>query len=248
MGIGARGARGRPPGGRVALVLALGLALAACARHGGGGPPAAVTRDPAGCPSGTVALTFDDGPDAHTAAIVDVLRAQQAKATFFVIGEKAAARRDLIAGELAAGARVENHSYTHPHLPTLPLGEVRQQLTRTSQAIVAAGGPRPTLFRPPYGESNPAIQRLAASLGLRQVTWTVPLDTHDWQGRSADEIRQTVLGNLRPGGVTLMHDGLPTATNLARALPAIIAGLRARGYCTGYVPAGAPSSFDPATG
>jgi peptidoglycan/xylan/chitin deacetylase (PgdA/CDA1 family) len=196
--------------------------------------PAAPAPDPAakGCSAGTVALTFDDGPGPYTAQVLDLLARNRVRATFFVVGEQVQARPGLIRRIVAGGHRVQNHTWSHPNLTILSPARVRAQLTRTTAAITAAGAPKPTQVRPPYGAVNGAVLRAMTAQGLTPIRWTI--DTNDWRGRSAAQIRNTVLDRLQPGAVVLMHDGLPSARTMIRALPGMIAGIRAEGYCFGF--------------
>ncbi|WP_131742694.1 polysaccharide deacetylase family protein [Actinomadura roseirufa] len=182
------------------------------------------------CRAGRVALTFDDGPDVYTPQILTVLRAYKARATFYMMGKKVAARPDLVRAVIADGHAVENHSWDHPHMADLEPAAIRRQLADTSAAIAAAGAPRPTLFRPPFGNTGPAVNAEARALGMRVVRWSV--DTNDWRGRAPADITATVLGKAAPGAVVLMHDGVAASASTIRALPGIIDGLRARGFCT----------------
>ncbi|MEV5829626.1 polysaccharide deacetylase family protein [Spirillospora sp. NPDC052242] len=182
------------------------------------------------CARGRVELTFDDGPDVYTPQVLEVLRAHDVRAVFYVTGEKAAARPAMVRAIAAAGHRVENHSWNHPHLTDLTPAQVRGQLADTSAAVEDAGAPRPTLFRPPFGAGDAVVEAQARALGMRVVRWTI--DTHDWRGRTPEEIAATVLTRAEPGAVVLMHDGVARSAATVRALPTIIRGLRARGFCT----------------
>lgn len=182
------------------------------------------------CRRGRVALTFDDGPDVYTPQVLQVLRAYNVRAVFYMMGRKAAARPDLVRAVVAAGHLAENHSWDHPHMADLDAAAVRRQLADTDAAITRAGAPRPTLFRPPFGSTDATVEGQARSLGLRTVRWSV--DTNDWRGRRPADIAATVLDEAVPGSVVLMHDGVANSAATIRALPAIITGLRARGLCT----------------
>ncbi len=182
------------------------------------------------CSAGYVALTFDDGPQAgSTPALLTALGSVGVRATLFNIGQNVAANPGLVATEQSAGMWIGNHSYTHPHLTTLGTAAMTQELSRTQQAITAAGGARPTIFRPPYGDANATLQAVAAGLGLATVTWTV--DSRDWAGASTDQI-VAAARSLQPGGVILMHDGYATAR---AAIPRVVADLTARGLCDGRI-------------
>lgn len=180
-----------------------------------------------------MALTFDDGPRARTTtAMLDVLRGRHVRATFFAVGQQVARYPSLARRERAEGHRVENHSYRHENLSRLSTAAVQSTLRRTTAAGLAAGLSRMRLYRPPYGATSPRIRSAAAALGLREVLWTV--DPQDWRtGRSAASIRDRVLTHLAPNAVILLHDGVANSSATVAALPGIIDGARARGYCLG---------------
>ncbi|NHC46898.1 endo-1,4-beta-xylanase [Motilibacter aurantiacus] len=182
------------------------------------------------CTNGYVALTYDDGPRAgDTTALLNVLAAAKARATFFDVGTNAQADPALVKAQLDGGHWVANHSWTHPHLPTLTEAQMRAELARTQAAITAAGAPAPVLFRPPYGETNATLQGVEASLGLKEVLWDV--DSQDWNGATTAQIVARA-ATLQAGQVILMHDGYATTR---AALPQIIAGLNSRGLCPGMI-------------
>lgn len=182
------------------------------------------------CRRGRVALTFDDGPDVYTPQVLRVLRAYNVHAVFYMSGEKAAARPDLVRAVVAGGHLAENHGWDHPHMTDLDAAAVHRQLAATNIAITRAGAPRPTRFRPPFGDTDDVVNRQARALGLRVVRWSV--DTEDWRGRRPADIAATVLDRAGPGAEVLMHDGVANSAATIEALPAIITGLRARGLCT----------------
>jgi peptidoglycan-N-acetylglucosamine deacetylase len=182
------------------------------------------------CRRGQVALTFDDGPDLYTPQVLQVLRAYKVRATFYVMGSKATQRPGLVRAEVAAGHLVENHSWNHPHMADLDEAQVTRQLADTQQAIIRAGAPPPTLFRPPFGNTNALVDTEARALGMRVVRWSI--DTNDWRGRAPGDIAASVLDEVVPGAVVLLHDGVSNSAATIQALPTIINGLRARGFCT----------------
>jgi peptidoglycan/xylan/chitin deacetylase (PgdA/CDA1 family) len=182
------------------------------------------------CVRGRVALTFDDGPDIYTPQVLEVLRAYKVRATFFVMGKKVALRPDMVRDEIAAGHLVENHSWDHPHMADLTPKQIYNELAGTQRAVLAAGAPRPTLFRPPFGNTSTVVDGTADALGLRVIRWSI--DTNDWRGRAAGDIAAAVLDEVVPGAVVLMHDGVRQSAATVQALPVIIRGLRARGFCT----------------
>ena len=204
---------------------------------GGGSNSSATTSTGGGnanC-SGYVGITFDDGPGSNSNTLINLLKQNNlTPVTWFVQGNYVAANTNLIQNLLSVG-EIQNHSYTHPHLTTMSYQQIYDELNRTTQAIQNAGAPRPTLFRPPYGETNSSVQQAAQALGMRVITWDV--DSQDWNGASASAIANAA-NQLQNGQVILMHDASYNNTNAAIAQ--IATNLRAKGLC--------PGRIDPATG
>jgi peptidoglycan/xylan/chitin deacetylase (PgdA/CDA1 family) len=181
---------------------------------------------------GTVALTFDDGPQPrHTEAVLDQLERAGAQATFFVVGELAARHPDLVRRAHAAGMSVGNHTWDHGRsapFHTLPIPDVRDQIDRTNQ-VLRGLGIAPRLFRAAGRKrQRPEVVQVAAELGLRTVAWTV--DPADWRADATpDGIAAEVLRDAASGAVVLLHDGGGDRSATAAALPAIVAGLRGAG-------------------
>ena len=190
-------------------------------------PPAQAA---ASCANGYVGLTYDDGPNpGTTTSLLNTLRSNGLRATMFNTGQNAAANPGLVAAQVSAGMWVANHSYTHPHMLTLSQSAMSSELSRTQTAIRNAGGGTPTIFRPPYGETNATLQSAASALGLRTVTWDV--DSQDWNGASTAQIVQAA-SRLTNGQLILMHDNYQTTI---AAIPQIAAGLAQRGLCAGTI-------------
>ncbi len=174
-----------------------------------------------------VALTFDDGPSTYTRRFVQMLRAQHAVATFFMIGEQlSAGYRFVLREELRNGDALGDHTWTHPDL--VVSGGVQSQLRRTKSAIAALSGYTPCVFRPPYGDYDGSVVRTARSLGLATIMWEV--DPSDYTLPGVGAIEQRVLSQVRPGSIVLSHDGGGPRGQTLAAYPHIIAALRARGY------------------
>ncbi|MFJ5956433.1 polysaccharide deacetylase family protein [Paenarthrobacter sp. NPDC092416] len=183
-----------------------------------------------------MALTFDAGADsAALNSILSTLSRENVKATFFLTGSWAAAHPAGVAQIVAAGHRLGNHSMTHPSFTQLPDQAIAEEIVRSEQAVMAAGGdPRP-LFRFPFGDRDARTIAVVNSLGYVAVRWSV--DTLGWKGTSGglsrESVTQRVLDGLRPEAIILMHIGSnpDDGTTLdADALPAIINGTRAAGY------------------
>ena len=178
--------------------------------------------------AGYVGLTFDDSPTGNTQNLIDALRSAGLRATMFNIGQRAQNNQALVRAQLDAGLWIGNHSFTHPHLPTLPEAQVRSQLQQTQDVLQQATGAAPRLFRPPYGETNETVRYVAQQLGLTEVLWDI--DSEDWAGATSAKIIEAA-GYLGPGLIILMHD-LPATV---AAIPQIAADLAARGLCAGMI-------------
>lgn len=181
--------------------------------------------------AGQVALTFDDGPHQHsTPALLAALAAQRATATFFLCGERVRQHPEQVRALRSAGMQLGNHSYTHPYLTRLEQDAAVDEIARTQDAIRAASGASPVLFRPPYGDTDAQLCGTARQFGLTEVLWTV--DTADWAGASAAQIVEAAAA-VRPGGVILMHDLGYQST--IEAVPLILRMLADRGLRPGRI-------------
>ena len=116
-----------------------------------------------------IALTFDDGPGPYTAQLLDILDQHGAKATFFLIGSKVSAQADVLRRMHARGHQLGNHSWSHPELPKLPVGQIAGEIDRTNDAIKQATGIKPTILRPPYGAVNGVILEQLRQIGRAHV-------------------------------------------------------------------------------
>lgn len=172
-----------------------------------------------------VALTFDDGPVTDTNRLLRVLRKAQAPATFFVLGQQVQTYPETLARVARQGHEIGIHTWDHRQLTTLRPRAIRGELVRTQLLVEQVTGHKPTLFRPPYGASDARVLRIARSLGLAQVLWSV--DTLDWKNRAVPPIVAKVRGGARPGRIILMHDIHRTSVD---AVPKVIKLLRRQGY------------------
>lgn len=178
-----------------------------------------------------IAFTFDDGPDPNkTPEILKVLEQYQAKATFFVVGERVERFPEIVRMELAKGHELGNHSYQHPAFNRMALSSVSKQLDLTQEAIFEATGTKPVLFRPPGGYYNEGIVELSKSSSLQMILWSWHQDTKDWAAPGVSAIVRKVLDNARNGDIILMHDYVYNSTQTVEALKEILPELKNRGY------------------
>lgn len=184
------------------------------------------------CRSGKVAMTFDDGPHkVNTPRLLKLLRKHRAQSTFFVTGINAKRHPRLLRQMVREGHAVEVHSWDHPKLTSRSDRSVKRQLSLTKRAIRQAIGRNPQFYRPPYGATDRRVRKIAKRYDLREVLWTI--DTNDWRGGSSKQIKKSALSGLRKHrkNVILMHDAVANSPRTIKAVPAIVKGLRKKGYC-----------------
>jgi len=173
-----------------------------------------------------VALSFDDGPTrSGVAAVMPILRRHGAHATFFLIGNEAAARPALVRALLAEGHEIGNHSYSHVRMIGRSAAYYDEEISRTDTVLRRAGA-RPRLFRPPYGKKLIGLPRAVERHGYRMITWDVEDPA---QATDARNYADRLLREVRPGSIILMHVMYAPNDMAREALPLVLAGLRARG-------------------
>ncbi|MFL6047562.1 MAG: polysaccharide deacetylase family protein [Propionibacteriaceae bacterium] len=189
----------------------------------------------AGEPERTVALTFDDGPGPSTLAVLDVLQRQGVPATFFLVGEKAAAEPAMLQRIVAAGHALGDHTWSH-NIPSVKAGwrarTLSKEIQHTRRAIVKATGREPCLFRPPGGIVKGAV-KVAHAAQLSMILWSV--DTRDWAAPANKKFapiiqKRAATGLKQEHPVILLHDGGGIRTATIAALPGIINDYRSHGY------------------
>jgi peptidoglycan/xylan/chitin deacetylase (PgdA/CDA1 family) len=181
-----------------------------------------------------VALTFDDGPGPYTRQLVATLNRLHVHATFFAIGEQERYFSEGTIAELKSGDVVGDHTETHPMMATLSVHEQYEELFEQIARIELLGGPRPRLFRPPYGSFDTTTFKELHRLHLLMVLWSV--DTSDYTRPGVGAIVHTALAGAKPGAIILMHDGGGNREETIAALPGIVSGLRKRGLRPVTVP------------
>jgi peptidoglycan/xylan/chitin deacetylase (PgdA/CDA1 family) len=181
-----------------------------------------------------IALTFDDGPGPYTPGVLSVLERFGVHATFFEIGEMLRYFSASTEREVRDGDTIGDHTETHPEMATLSAHAQHEELFEQILHIELVGGPRPVLFRPPYGSYDATTMRELRAMHLLMVLWSV--DTGDYLQPGVPAIVQRALAGARPGAIILMHDAGGTRTQTIAALPTIIRDLRARGFRLVSVP------------
>ncbi|WP_209443455.1 polysaccharide deacetylase family protein [Falsiroseomonas frigidaquae] len=181
-----------------------------------------------------VALTFDDGPDpVVTPRVLDLLDVAQARASFFVIGARAARHPALLREILARGHTVENHSQTHPaSFAARGLWALRREVSQAQDVIAGITGTAPRFFRAPMGLRSPLLDPVLAGQGLRLVSWT--RRGYDTSRRDPQRVLRSLTRGLGPRDILLLHDGNAGRDErgdpvVLSVLPALLAALQADG-------------------
>lgn len=170
-----------------------------------------------------VALTFDDGPHPeNTIKIIDLLDKYEAKATFFMLGNRVNFYPKIAAKVAEHGHELGNHTWNHKDLTKLSKDEGLKEYERTRQSIEEATGKSPTVVRPPYGAINEEVQN---ALSKPSILWTI--DTLDWKSQDPDEITRIVKENVQDGSIILMHD---IQSSTVQAIEPILQFLKEEGY------------------
>lgn len=169
-----------------------------------------------------VSLTFDDGPSPEvTPEILKILRENDAKATFFVLGTQAELSPDILKQIQESGNEIGNHSYSHLDFTKLAAPALDYQVLTTQEIVRRATGKAPALLRAPYGYINDTVRKIDMPI----IMWSI--DSLDWQDKNPDVIYNRALANIKNGDIILMHDIYASS---AEAAQRIIVELKRRGY------------------
>ncbi|MEQ1580113.1 MAG: polysaccharide deacetylase family protein [Steroidobacteraceae bacterium] len=164
-----------------------------------------VTRLPA--EGQAIWLTIDDGPSPDTAAVLDLLDEFQARATFFLVSERAKQRPDLVTAIRARGHDIGNHSATHPAARFWCLGPTRmaEEIGAAQRTLQSLTGARPRWFRSVAGHTNPFVAPSLIEQGLARVSWSAR--GYDAVSGDPEQVARRVSRDLRPGAIVLLHEG-----------------------------------------
>jgi peptidoglycan/xylan/chitin deacetylase (PgdA/CDA1 family) len=185
-----------------------------------------------------VALTFDDAPDPrYTPKLLDILARYKVRATFFVVGWRAAEYPALLQRIRREGHIIGNHSYDHAVFSRISHNRFKTEILRTDSIVRRLVGSSPKLVRPPYGEILPKQVEWLRDNGFIVVNWDV--DSVDWRSIGSERILLNVKKTLQPGSIILQHAGGGVGQDLSgtvNALPRLIQLLRGKGYRIVTVP------------
>ncbi len=176
-----------------------------------------------------IALTIDDGPWKNTTSqVLDILKENQIKVTFFWVGQELQQYPDLAKREVAEGHAVGNHTWHHWYRQ-MDEATARNEIERTANLIYKTTGVKTYLFRPPGGFLNNGLAAYAKSQKNAVVMWSLTSADTDPHAKPQAFVNN-VLKGAKPGAIVLMHDGGGNHQRTVEALPQIISGLKQQGY------------------
>ncbi len=186
----------------------------------------ALVRLPGDAPR--VWLTIDDGPSDDTLPILDLLDAHGAKASFFVVGERARARPELVREIVRRGHGIGNHSDSHPQAAFWRLGPatLEAEIAANQRTLADVAGAAPRWFRSVVGHTNPFIAPVLARHGLTRVAWSAR--GFDGVSCTPEQVLARIEPDLKPGAIVLLHEGAAHGHNV-EILRRVLASLEHRG-------------------
>ncbi|MFA6146066.1 MAG: polysaccharide deacetylase family protein [Patescibacteria group bacterium] len=183
-----------------------------------------------------VALTFDDGPNGqYTEEVLKILKDEDIKATFFLVGDNVATYPNIAKDIADQGHEIGNHSYYHSFsLPFEKAKNIKQEISQTNEIIFQTTDKYPALFRPPHGWRTPIVFKSVHQEGLRMIEWN-NMTTDYFKYAKAESISKNILKNVHSGSIIVLHDGLnldhkANREETIKALPIIIKELKDQGY------------------
>lgn len=180
-----------------------------------------------------IALTFDDGPDEDfSPQILDILNKYNAKATFFVVGEKVGWHPEIVKRAYSEGHEIGNHTFTHINVEKNSENIILKEIEKTQQAIKEAIGIEPILFRPPYRAISRPMFEIVKSKDMKVVLWS-DLDARDWSNPGVYNIVKTIEEKAHNGSIVLLHDYNTirnSKSQTIQALEQIIPEMQSKGY------------------
>ncbi|KGX83293.1 polysaccharide deacetylase family protein [Pontibacillus marinus] len=148
----------------------------------------------------------------HIPTILNILKKQHVKATFFIEGKWANKHEDLVKMIDEQGHEIGNHAFNHPDMKNLSAEESQKQIQDTNKILESITGKKPKWFAPPSGSFNEDVIKVADELGMETILWTV--DTVDWKKPAPSVMINRVMGKIHNGAFILMHPTDPVAEGL----------------------------------
>lgn len=168
-----------------------------------------------------VALTFDDGPSAHTDRLLDIFAKHSGRGTFFVVGNIIDNRKETVKRIVSDGHEIAGHSWNHRQLTNLSDQDIKDQIMSTKAKIYELTGYDAKLIRPPYGAYNDRVRSVAKNLSVSLINWSV--DTLDWKNRDAETVYKCIMEEADDGAIVLCHDLHKTTVDaMEKVIPALI--------------------------
>ena len=146
-------------------------------------------------------MTFDDGPATHTTRLLDFLKANDLRVTFFMVGDRMSSFPDTVKREAAEGHELGYHSYAHQQQTSLSSAQIKSDFDKSNQYLKKLTGREFTVWRTPGGGYN---DRVLQAVPVPHIMWSV--DTLDWKYRNATTVRNSILNNAKDGSIILLHD------------------------------------------
>lgn len=173
-----------------------------------------------------LALTFDDGPHPiYTQKLLDILKAEDVKATFFVIGKMVEKHPELLKAIYAGGHEIGNHTFSHVTLTKIPQEDILTEYRANNDIVQKTIGLKMVVCRPPGGDYDAQVIQAATACGLTTVLWTD--DPGDYANPGTNVVAERTMARLSNGGIILLHDGIQQTLDV---LPQIIAYAKAKGF------------------
>lgn len=175
-----------------------------------------------------VALTFDHSwGNTFTPSILDTLKQNNIKATFFIMGPWAQKHAEVAKRMVTDGHEIASHGYRHQNYGDMTAGWVKEDIEKSHALIKEVTGVDAKLIRPPNGHYSKQSLQVTEQMGYRTIIWSI--DSLDWKNPGRDVIVERVVKRLKPGGIILMHAS-DTPVQTAEALPILLEKIKAQGY------------------
>jgi len=173
-----------------------------------------------------IAISFDDGPASETAAILDILHAEQVPAAFFCIGNKVKAAPELVNRIVSEGHLIGNHSYFHGrNFDWKNRQEMLQEIQATNEAVFSICGKKMQCFRPPYGVTNPELSQAITLSNMQSIGWS--LRSFDTRAKTDNGLNKRIQSQLQNGDIILLHDSMAISAGI---LTGLIRDCRKKGF------------------